>query len=127
MPFYPDAACTDEERETMLNSLYLARLDCVNTRTGDVGHMDPIQLVELNTYGRTDFVARRYRRGREGDQPSSGFGFGFRPFTTRGVHKARVMVLDLGKWKLRHLVHLLCELLTYFLLSNKMILNLSLF
>lgn len=93
----------------MLDSLYLARMDCVNARTGDVGHMDPIAIEELNTQGRPDFVARRYRRGREGDQPSSGFGFGFRPHTTRGVHRARVMVLDFGRWKVRHLVHFLCK------------------
>ena len=97
-------------------------MDCVCSGTGDIGNMEPIALEELNTHGKPDFVARQYRRGREGDRPSSGFGFGFRPYTTRGVHRARVMVLDFGAWKLRHFIHFLCKYT--FLLSNKMILNL---
>ena len=93
----------------MLNGLYLGRLDCVKTGTGNIGHLEPIALTELNVHGRNPFTPRHYRRGANGARPDHGFGFAFWPYTKQGVHRARVMVLDLGKWKIRHLVHFMCK------------------
>ena len=93
----------------MLNSLYLATMSCAQNATGNTGHMDPISLVELNHRQSENFVARRYARGTGGDAPQHGFGFGFGKMVQRGVHRARVMVLDFGKWKMRHLIHFMCK------------------
>ena len=109
MPFYDDATCTDADRAVCLDSVYLATMECVLDSRGNNGHMTPIALTELNTLGRSAFTPRRYRR--VGDNPEnrlqSGFGFVFAPYTTRAVHKTRVMVIDFSKWKLCHITHFL--------------------
>ena len=93
----------------MLGSLYLATLSCAQQADGNTGHMVPISLVELNVRRSESFVARRYLRGNGSDGPQHGFGFGFGSMVKKGVHKARVMVLDFGKWKIRHLIHFICK------------------
>ena len=93
----------------MLDSLYLATMSCSQQADGNTGQMVPISLVELNVRRSDSFVARRYARGNGGDGPQHGFGFGFGRSVQKGVHKARVMVLDFGKWKVKHLIHFICE------------------
>ena len=93
----------------MLDSLYLARLDCVKVGNGDIGHVEPVSLTELNTHNQNPFRPRHYRRGNNGAQPDHGFGFAFWPYTTVGLHRARVMCLDFSRWQLRHLVHFMCK------------------
>ena len=101
----------------MLNSLYLARMDCAETGSGNNGHLDPISITELNVRNVRDFKPRQYRRVGDGTRLASGFGFVFGPETTRGLHKARVMVLDFSQWKVRHLIHFISKY--FILLSNK--------
>ena len=108
-PFFPEGKASESDLETMLNSLYLATLSCAQDVIGNTGQMGPISLVELNVRQSDNFVARRYARGNGGDEPQHGFGFGFGRKVQRGVHKTRVMVLDFGKWKVRHLCHFICE------------------
>ena len=109
LPFYDSAACTDDDRAVLLNSVYLATMECVIDNTGDNGHMTPIALTELNTLGASAFTPRRYRRvgDNQDNRLQSGFGFTFAPYTTRGVHKTRVMVVDFSRWKVRHITHFL--------------------
>lgn len=120
LPFYDSAACTDDERATMLNSVYLATMECVLDGHGDNGHMTPIALTELNTLGTNAFTPRHYRR--VGDNPrnllQSGFGFVFAPYTTHGVHRTRVMVIDFSRWKVRHITHFLGKILLFNNLPN---------
>lgn len=107
--FFQAGACSEADLTTMLDSLYLATMSCSQQATGNTGHLVPFSLVELNVHQSETFVARQYARGNGGDAPQHGFGFGFGRATTRGVHRARVMVLDFGKWKMRHLIHFLCK------------------
>ena len=107
LPFYPEGQADESELETMLSGLYLATMSCAQNASGNTGHMGPISLVELNVRNSENFVARRYARVDDTDEPQHGFGFGKR--VQRGVHKTRVMVLDFGRWKVRHLCHFICE------------------
>lgn len=109
MPFFPEGECSDEDRVTMLNGLYMATMGAAQTRTGNTAHLDPVSITELNVHNASGFVARSYARGNGGDRPQHGFGFGFAPAPKRGLHKARVMVLDFGQWKLRHFLHMICK------------------
>ena len=120
LPFYESASCTDEDRTVMLNSVYLATMECILDGRGNQSHMTPIALTELNTLGVSAFTPRRYRR--VGDNPEnrlqSGFGFPFAPYTTRGVHRTRVMVVDFSRWKVRHIVHFMGKFYQKTLLHN---------
>ena len=107
--FFPEGACSEADLTTMLDSLYLATMSCSQQADGNTGHLVPFSLVELNVHQSENFVARHYSRGNGGDAPQHGFGFGFGRRVQKGVHRARVMVLDFGRWKVRHLVHFLCE------------------
>ena len=109
MPFFPAGECSEEDRKLMLGDLYLATMEVAQVRTGNTSHLDPVRITELNVHNASDFVARTYARGNGGDGPQHGFGFGFAPVPKRGLQKARVMVLDLSKWKIRHLVHMICK------------------
>ena len=95
----------------MLNSLYMATLTVCSTGTGNTGHLDPVGLHELNVHNSDDFTPRRYARGATDAQSSHGFGFIFVKNPKRGLHQSRVMVLDYGRWKLKHLIHFLCKFL----------------
>ena len=94
----------------------MATMAVTQTETGNSGHLDPVSITELNVHNKPDFVARHYARGNGGDKLQHGFGFVFAPIPKRGLHKARVMVLDFSRWKIRHIVHALCKsnLLPYF-------------
>ena len=107
MPFFPDGECTDEDRDRMLNGLYLATMCVARTGSGNDGHLDPVSITELNIHNTSGFVARSYSRGDGSTQ--HGFGFSFAPKPKRGLHKARIMVLDFSRWKIRHIVHFLCK------------------
>ena len=86
----------------------MATMCVAQTETGNNGHLEPVSITELNVHNVPNFVARRYTRGN--GETRHGFGFPFAPMPKRGLHKARIMVLDFGKWKLRHLVHFICKL-----------------
>ena len=107
MPFFPTAECSDADREEMLRGLYMATMTVTQTGTGNDGHLDPVKITELNVHNVPNFVARTYARG--DGSTRHGFGFAFAPMPKRGLHKARVMVLDLSRWKIRHIVHLICK------------------
>lgn len=98
----------------MLNSLYMATMTVCQTRTGNTGHLDPVGLVELNVHNSDNFSPRTYYRGPNGE--SHGFGVNFVQNPRKGLHQSRVMVLDYGKWTLRHMVHFLCEYLLFVLI-----------
>lgn len=120
MNLFDDGKCTDAQRDIMCHSVYLGRLDCRQTGPGDVGGLAPICLTELNVHNNSDFKPRQYRRrDARGDKPDHGFGFGFAEFTTTGVHKGRVLVIDYSKWTIRHYVHFLCK----FILLSDLVLN----
>lgn len=89
----------------------MATMCVAQTGTGNKGHLEPVSLTELNVHNKSDFVARHYARGNGGDELQHGFGFAFAPVPKRGLQRARVMVLDLSRWKLRHIIHAFCKLL----------------
>ena len=107
MPFFSSGECSDEDRTRMLNDLYMATMCVAQTSTGNTRHMTPVSITELNVHNVPDFVARKYSRG--DGSTRHGFGFDFAPTPKRGLHKARIMVLDFSKWKIRHLVHFICK------------------
>ena len=109
MPFFPSGACTDEDRERMLHGLYMATMTVCTTTTGNTGHLDPVGLVELNVHNVSDFTPRRYARGANDADSTHGFGFTFVKNPKKGLHQSRVMVLDYGRWKLKHLIHFICK------------------
>ena len=113
LTLFPDGSCTDAQQKTMCKSIYLGRLDCHQTGSGNVGGMSPISLTELNTDGVTNFTPRRYQLRDRGTKPDMGFGFAFAPNSTTRVHKARVLVIDFSKWTLRHYIHFLCKFKTF--------------
>ena len=109
MALFPDGSCNDTQRDIMCKSVYLGRLDCHQSGTGNVGGMSPMSLVELNVDGSTNFVPRRYQLRNRGSKPDMGFGFAFAPISINRVHKSRVLVVDFSKWTLRHYIHFLCK------------------
>ena len=116
MTLFPDGACTESQRETMCQGIYLATLECHQNGIGDASCMHPMSLTELNTSNVSNFTPRYYERRSRGDKPDMGFGFAFVPKASTRVHKARVMVLDYSKWTLRHYIHFLCKY--YFIWCN---------
>ena len=109
MNLFPDGSCTDAQRQVMCRDVYMGRLDCHKTGTGDIGGMNPMRLTELNVTNSADFVARQYQLRNLGTRPDNGFGFAFCEPSTRDVHKARVLCIDYSKWTIRHFVHFLCK------------------
>lgn len=110
MPFNPTGECTDEDRDRMLHGLYMATLTVCTTGTGNTGHLDPVGLVELNVHKKTDFTPRRYAcAAAAGANSTHGFGFTFVKNPKKGLHQSRVLVLDYGRWKLKHFIHFICK------------------
>ena len=106
LQFFPSAACTDEQKETMLASVYLATMECYHSGDGPQAQMMPVRITELNHTGRDNFVPRVYAKRSGINGPDCGFGFGFHEKPNGyGSHLCRIMVVDLSKWTLPHVIH----------------------
>ena len=106
LQFFPSAACSENAKETMLSSVYLATMECFHSGAGPTGQMMPVRITELNHTGRSEFTPRVYSKRPGVTGPDCGFGFGFhiKPSGV-GSHFTRIMVVDLSRWTLPHVIH----------------------
>ena len=99
-------------KETMLSSVYLATMECYHTGTGPAAQMMPVRITELNHTERADFVPRVYAKRAGITGPDCGFGFGFHEKPAdASSHFCRIMVIDLSKWTLTHVIHFMGKLI----------------
>lgn len=118
MPLYPSGRTTDDQKEKLLNSIYLATVGYVRKYSGNRSHYVATSVREIATeYTRSSHILRAFNANSElgvgsDDRPLFGFGFNFARFeNTLHMELARTCIIDFGVWTLNQLFHFMCKLL----------------